>query len=239
MFPALAAAQPDDPSRWGVAVGFVPEFKISDGGGVLGKLAEVMFEQGDQGLDVKGGDFRIGVVRGRRLGGEWGVSYVRRSFNEDSRQGGTETDCFPGFQNNSQICQTRGEEYLYNDDVVLHGIEANKLIVFGTIKNVVQIGLDLGGGIGWMKGTAVQRVTDPVSGNIPNVPPNTTYHIPTVVTETEVPASTLVTVDPVPFGRVELAVGFILGNNFKVRASGGMNVPGTHIFSVTGSVFFP
>jgi hypothetical protein len=71
------------------------------------------------------------------------------------------------------------------------------------------------------------------------VPPNTTYHIPTVVTETEVPASTLVTVDPVPFGRVELAVGFILGNNFKVRASGGMNVPGTHIFSVTGSVFFP
>jgi hypothetical protein len=46
-----------------------------------------------------------------------------------------------------------------------------------------------------------------------------------------------VAVDPVPIGRAELSVGFILGNNVKVRASGGMNIPGSHIFSVTTSVF--
>jgi hypothetical protein len=238
LFPTLAAAQPEDPNRWGVAVGFVPEFSIKDGSGVLGKLAEVMFSEGDKGLDVKGGDFRIGVVRGRRLGGEWGVSYVRRSFKDESRQGGVETQCFPaGFPASSTICATNGLEYFYSNDVVLDAIEANKLIVFTTIKNVVQIGLDLGGGIGWMKGTAIERTTDSnFQGNI-NIPPNSTVNLPTTVTEVEVPASTLVAVDPVPIGRVELSVGFLLGNNVKVRASGGMNIPGTHIFSVTGSVF--
>ena len=125
----------------------------------------------------------------------------------------------------------------YNDDVVLHGIEANKLFVFATIKNVVQIGLDVGGGVGWMKGTATERLTQ-TQGGFSNPPPNATTNLPTTVTETEVPASTLVAVDPVPIGRVELAVGFILGPQLKVRASGGMNIPGTHIFSVSASVFF-
>jgi hypothetical protein len=235
--PTLAEAQPDDPNRWGVGVGFVPKFRISNGSGVLGKLAEVMYESGDAGLDVKGSDFRIGVVRGRKLGGEWGVSYIRRSFKEESTQGAVQTSCSPGQQPNSQICQTGGEEYFYNDNVVLNGIEANKLFVLGTIKSVVQIGIDLGGGVGWMSGTAIQRKTEPVFGNFTQPPANTTLNIPTTVTETEVPASTLVGVDPVPIGRAELSVGFILGNNVKVRASGGMNIPGSHIFSVTTSVF--
>ncbi len=175
-------------------------------------------------------------MRGRRLGGEWGVSYVRRSFDEESTQGGTQTSCFTVRQN-SEICQTSGTEYFYNDGVVLHGIEANKLFVFGTIKNVVQIGLDVAGGVGWMKGTATERLTQ-TQGGFSNPPPNSTTNLPTTVTETEVPASTLVAVDPVPIGRVELAVGFILGPQLKVRASGGMNIPGTHIFSVSASVFF-
>jgi hypothetical protein len=237
--PTLLEAQPDDPTRWGVGVGFVPKFRISNGSGVLGKLAEVMYEQGDVGLDVKGSDFRVGVVRGRRLKGEWGVSYIRRSFKDESTQGGVETSCFPGTQPNSQSCYTYGTEYFYNDNVVLNGIEANRLFVLGTIKSVVQIGIDLGGGIGWMNGTAIQRRTEPVSGNFPPPPANTTIFFPTIVTETEIPASTLVGVDPVPIGRAELAVGFILGKNVKVRASGGMNVPGTHIFSISTSVFFP
>jgi hypothetical protein len=226
-----------EPSRWGVGVSFLPDLKISNGKGVVNKLAEVMFEQGDNGLDITGGDFRIGVVRGRRLGGEWGVSYVRRSFNEDSTQGGVQTSCFPFGNQNAQVCSANGTEYFYNDNVVLDGIEANKLIVFGTIKNVVQIGLDIGGGVGWMKGTAIERETRS-GGNIGNPPPNTTTVLPTTVTETVVPAATLVVVDPVPLGRVELAVGVILGTNVKVRASGGINVPGTHVFSISASVFF-
>lgn len=241
-FPAAVAAQGPpvtaaaDVDRWGVGVSFVPKWEMSRASGVLGKLAEVMFEQGDAGLEVTGDDFRIGLVRGKRLGGEWGVSYVRRSFDEESTQGAAETSCFSGFQN-SQICQTYGDEYFYNDNVVLHGIEANKLFVFATIKNVVQIGLDLGGGVGWMKGTATERVTQSQGGSF-NVPPNSTITLPSTVTETEVPASTLVTVDPVPIGRVELAVGFVLGRNLKVRASGGMNIPGTQVFSVSASFFF-
>jgi hypothetical protein len=237
--PTLAEAQPEDPTRWGFGIGFVPKFKVSNGSSVLGKLAEAMYENGDAGLDVKGSDFRIGVVRGRRLGGEWGVSYIRRSFKEESTQGAVETSCSPGSQPNSQICQTYGDQYFYNDNVVLNGIEANRLFVLGTIKKVVQIGIDLGGGIGWMNGTAIRRMTEPVIGNFTPPPANTTIVFPTNVTETEVPASTLVGVDPVPIGRAELAVGFILGNNVKVRASGGINVPGTHIFSISTTVLLP
>ena len=231
--PAVVAAQ--DIDRWGVGVSFVPKWDISSGSGVMGKLAEVMFERGDEGLDVKGGDIRIGLVRGRRLGGEWGVSYVRRSFDEESTQGATNTFC--NTVQTTEICQTSGTEYFYNDNVVLHGIEANKLFVFATIKNVVQIGLDVAGGVGWMKGTATERLTYTQGGSFTLVP-NSTITLPTTVTETEVPAATLVAVDPVPIGRVELAVGFILGPQLKVRASGGLNIPGTQIFSVSASVFF-
>ena len=107
--PTLVAAQPNaatDPSRWGVAVGFIPSFEISGGSSAIGKLAEVMFDRGDEGLDVKGSDFRIGIVRGRRLGGEWGVSYIRRSFDKDSTQGGTSEFCFTNDFNDVTFCNT-------------------------------------------------------------------------------------------------------------------------------------
>jgi hypothetical protein len=66
---------------------------------------------------------------------------VRRTFEEESNQGGIETSCFSS-GNNATICQTFGRELLYNDNVALNGIEANKLIVISTIKEVVQIGVD-------------------------------------------------------------------------------------------------
>ena len=242
-WPALSAAQVSatpatpDPDRWGVSVSVVPKFQMSGGGNAIDKLAEVMFNRGDEGLDVSGGDFRIGVVRGRRLGGEWGVSYVRRSFSEDSTQGAIETMCSPQSFNNVTLCFTSGTEYVYNDQIKLDGIEVNRLFVISTIKNVVQIGLDAAGGVGWMKGVAIERNVSS-GGGFNNPPPGSTITLPTTVTETEVPAAELMTIDPALIGRVELAVGAILGPNVKVRASGGFNVPGTHVFSITGSVFF-
>jgi hypothetical protein len=235
-FAQAPPAPPVDVDRWGVQVSFTPKFEINGGGGAIDKLAEVMFESGDVGLDVSGGDLRIGLVRGRRLGGEWGVSYVHRSFEKDSTQGGVETSC--NEFNDVTFCNSFGTEYLYTQGISLDAIEVNKLINFVTIKNVVQIGLDIAGGVGWMKGTAIQRDTDSNGGFTGNPPPGSVITFPITVTETEVPASELLSIDPAWIGRVEASVGIIVAPQIKVRVSGGLNIPGTQLFSITGSVFF-
>ena len=234
---AQPSAPPPDPDRWGVQVAFTPNFDITGGDGVIDKLAEVMFEAGDEGLDVSGSDFRIGFVRGRRLGGEWGVSYVRRTFDKESIQGGVETFCDTGGFNNVTICASSGTEYLYTQGIKLDGLEVNKLINFVTIKERVQIGLDIAGGVGWMKGTAIERNTSS-QGSVNNPPPNSIINLPTTVTETEIPAAELLAVDPAWIGRVELAVGVIVLPNVKVRVMGGLNIPGTQLFTIAGSYFF-
>ena len=241
--PTLSFAQapqvpPVDFDRWGVQVSFTPKFEMNGGGGAIDKLAEVMFESGDLGLDLSGGDFRIGLVRGRRLGGEWGVSYVHRSFDEDSTQGGVETSCSTNTFNNVTFCNTFGTEYLYTRGISLDGIEVNKLINFVTIRNIVQIGVDIAGGVGWMKGTAIQRDTESQGDFSGNPPPGSTIIFPITVTETEVPAADLMTIDPALIGRVELAVGVIVAPQVKVRLSGGLNIPGSQLFSITGAFFF-
>src|SRR5262245_32345667 len=91
--PAAALAQNDEgPNRWGVAVSFAPSWKVPEGDSPFGKLAEVALTAGDLGYDVSGSDFRIGFVRGRHLQGDWGVSYVRRTFKEGSSQGDIVTE---------------------------------------------------------------------------------------------------------------------------------------------------
>jgi hypothetical protein len=231
------STQPERPA-WGVAVSLTPRWDISGGSDIIGKLAEVWFERGDEGLDIEGSDFRIGVVRGTGMKGEWGVSFVRRSFKEGSTQGAIETNCFDsGF--GPETCFTGGTEYIYGDDVRLTGLEANKLFVFATIKDRVQIGLDLAGGIGWMKGTALERRAESEGGSFEFDPDDPGPIIfPFTIFETDVPTSSIVALDPVPIGRVELAVGVAVTQALNVRISGGLNLPGTHVFSVTAGFFF-
>jgi hypothetical protein len=243
LVPAAAFAQapsapPVDVDRWGVQVSYTPKFEINGGGGALDKLAEVMYEGGDLGLDISGEDFRIGVVRGRRLGGEWGVSYIHRSFDKESTQGGVETQCDTSDFNNVTFCSTFGDEYFYTPGVTLDGLEVNKLINFVTIKERVQIGMDIAGGVGWMKGTAIYRLTESEGGIVNNPPPGSTVNFPITVTETEIPSAELVGIEPVWIGRVEAAVGFIITPQVKVRVMGGLNIPGTQLFTIAGSVFF-
>jgi hypothetical protein len=240
-FSAPALAQTNDSTQsdrpaWGVAVNFTPRWDVSGGSDIMGKLAEVWFEGGDDGVDIEGGDFRIGVVRGTGIKGEWGVSFVRRTFKEGSTQGRIETSCFDsGF--GPEMCFTGGTEYIYQDDASLTGLEANKLFVFATIKDRVQIGLDLAGGIGWMKGTALERRAESEGFEFDQDDPGPIF-VPFTLTETVVPTSSIVAIDPVPIGRVELAVGVAVTRALTVRISGGLNLPGTQVFSITAGYFF-
>jgi hypothetical protein len=228
--PLYAQAQDEIPQRWGVSGTFVPGWKVPTGDSPFAKLAEAVLTSADQGLDVDGADFRIGVVRGRLLDGDWGVSYVHRSFDDGSFQGDIVNDC-PSANN----CIVFGERYLYQG-VTLDGIEANKFIPFGLIKNTVQIGVDISIGVGWMKGT-VER-TEANVNFIPDTTPPFGPPQPVITIESApAPATELSTTDPTLLGRAELAGTVILPRGLKVRISGGMNYPGTHTASVTVMYF--
>jgi len=51
-------------TRWGASVSFVPSWKVPEGDGPFAKLASVYVTGAEDGVNVKGSDFRIGFVRG-------------------------------------------------------------------------------------------------------------------------------------------------------------------------------
>lgn len=222
--PALAQEN-ERQNRWGVGGSISPSWRVPEGSGPLAKLAEVSLTSGDLGYDIAGADFRIGVVRGRDGGGDWGVSLVRRTFKEGSTQGAIVTECILGIS-----CYVYGTEYRYQD-AALTGVEANKFISFGTIRNVLQFGIDLAVGVGWYQREVERRdafnrftetSTEPILGFLSE----------------QVPASELSSLDPMMLGRAELAAAVLLRRGLKVRVSGGMNYPGAHVASVSLMYFF-
>ena len=218
----------------------VPVWSIPTGSGPLGKLAEAVMESGDLGIDVDGLDFRVGVVRGRMLSGEWGVSYVRRSMKDGSTQGGFTEDCqeSPGFGQTTVLCFVGGEQFIYHD-VRLNGLEVNKFSPVVTIKRRLQIGVDVAGGFGALTGTAEQQ--QPRNDFVPIRNAQGQIIGQTIVTTIEstiVDAKTLMVFDPTLLGRVEFAVAGLLGPRLKVRFSAGMNFPGSHVAGIGASYFF-
>jgi hypothetical protein len=236
---SLGEAQTDR-TRWGAGGSVVPVWNIPTGDGPLGKLAEVVMESGDSGIDVDGLDFRIGIVRGRTMGGEWGVSFVRRTMNDGSTQGALVETCETStpFGQPTVLCFVGGTRYVYQN-VRLNGIEANKFIPFVTIKRRLQIGVDLGGGVGALKGTAEKQQPQndfvPVRNAQGQIIGQT---VVTTINTTIVPATELMVFDPTLIGRAEFAVAGILASRLKVRFSLGMNFPGSHTASIGASYFF-
>jgi hypothetical protein len=227
-------------SFWGVAASWTPKWKAPTGDGVLAKMAEISFTEGDSGLDVRGFDFRIGIVRGRSQSGEWGVSYFRKTLKTGSTQGSLEQICEPTFVGTQQFtdCYLVGTQYTY-DDVWMDGVEMNKFVPFVTIKKRVQIGMDFAGGVGWMKGTAQKTEGDPIFQDVRNAQGQSIgYRIVSHTTTTAVDPKELMVFDPMLIGRVELAAAGIITPQIKIRASGGISYPGISTISVTGSYLF-
>jgi hypothetical protein len=212
----VASAQ-QEPSSWGVAGSIVPSWRVPADN-------RRMFDA-DQ-LNVNGSEFRIGFVRGRTLGGDWGVSLVRRRIDDGSTlERNVDSSSF-GF--------TTGE-FVTTRDVTITGVEVSKFSPFVTIKRRAQIGLYYGGGIGSSKGTLQTRFVDPdftFVGNRQVVRP--------VETNEAVDAKELVFPGNglVPLGRLEAAGAAIVAPGLKVRVSGGLAFPGMQTFSITGVYLF-
>jgi hypothetical protein len=207
-----------------VTVSIAPFWKVPENG-PFARLAEVSLSEGDLGYDITGSDLRIGVVRGRRGEGDWGVSFVRRTFEDGSTQGALLTECILEIS-----CYGYGTQYVYQD-TTLTGVEANRFIAFGTYRGVVQIGADLAGGVGWYQGTVERReaFNDFSEGS-------TEPEIRSI--STDVSAAELSPIEPSLLGRAELAAAVLLTRALHIRFSGGLNYPGTHVASVSILYFF-
>lgn len=196
--PLPAAAQIDDPS-WGVTAGFSPQWSIP--GDWLAGLFDATT------IDVKGPEFRLGVIRGTTHGGEWGVSLIHKRLSRQS------------------TVAVEGSDDLLTlvaDDAELLGVEVHRFIPFARAGERVQVGLNVGGGIAQLRGF--------VTGS----------YIGTTSTDFTLPfqdalAVTGREIDWAPIGRAELAAATLIGERLKVKVSGGFNMPGFQVVSMSFS----
>lgn len=197
MMPVRADAQIDDTS-WGITGGVSPRWSIP------GTLFADLFDAST--LDVKGPEFRVGIIRGTTLGGEWGVSLIHKRLSKES------------------TIEIEGSNDLLTviaDDAELIGVEVHRFFPFARAGRV-QIGVNLGGGIAQLRGfvTGVQLGATSSSFSLP-------FPEAFVVAGREI--------DWLPLGRAELGAATIIGERLKIRVSGGFNMPGFQVISFSFS----
>lgn len=209
-------------SHWGVSGGLVPRWEFPDA------LADVWNLE----TDMKGAEFRIGVVRGSDFGGDWGVSFVKKAIDDDSIVQLREQACvqLPG---GSTRC-ARGA-YHITRGAGMRGVEAHLFMPFGTIKRRVQIGVTFAGGVAEIQGTSDRFIEHlVVNGSSATITTETLGPAPFKQTLQDLPQDW----DVVPIGRVALGVGVIVAPGFKIRGEGGVNFPGFHRVSVYAQYLF-
>jgi hypothetical protein len=217
---SATAALAQDQKQWGVIGSVVPSWNAADN-------LKVLFGTEDfaaSAVDVHGSEFRIGVARGRELGGDWSLSFVRKRFNDDSVVNATEIGCvFNGFD-----CVDGEVGTIHTlQQTMVTGVEYQSFRPFVTIKNRAQIGVTWGIGVGKTEGTAVGLIKD-FDGSIrPDVRPAKDI-FPNVAGK-PLPVT--------PLAQLELSAAGIVAPGLKVRLSGGFNFPGYEKVSL-GVVYF-
>ena len=213
--PAFAQANPEPPSSWGVFVNFAPSWKGNS------TFTDIFLFEGEG--TVEGSDFSIGLARGKTLGGHWGVGYTRKKY-KDTTLVKSESYSEANFSNTST-------ETLVFHNVYLDAIEFFSFIPFATIKERFQVGLNVGGGAGFPKGTIDSTYVNVSTFFPPTGPPQTQ-------TQTDFesgPAKDYI-FGIQPLFRLEIVGALIAAPGLKVTFGGGLNAPSTFAFSV-GAVY--
>ena len=240
LLPASAFAQ--DESHWGVAFNFNPKWTSVESFDAL---------WGASTVDIESSDFMIGLARGKTLEGDWSVNYTRKNFkdgsvaddrefyNPNDQSGG---ECTPG----TPGCLMDGPVKTFRD-VKMVGIEAIKFIKFANIADRVQIGMNVGGGIGKLSGFVdVVNYSVDFNTQCSNRPPfgctTTVRQLQesfTVDADGEICEedgecdNALYVLDNYAIGKVEAAVGVIVAPGLKVRVAGGLHFPGQSVFNLS------
>ena len=197
LVPMPAAAQIDDTS-WGITGGVSPQWAVP------GDWLAGLFDA--KTIDVKGPEFRLGIVRGTTLGGEWGVSLVHKRLSKQS------TVAVEGSNDLLTVVAS---------DAEMLGVEAHRFFPFARVHKV-QVGVNLGGGIAQLRGFVSGTYVGTTSTNF-------TLPFPDAL------AVTGRQIDWIPDGRAELAAATLVGERLKVRVSGGFNMPGFQVVSLSFS----
>jgi hypothetical protein len=206
--PAVAQAASEQ-QHFGVNVSFAPFWKSRN---------DLLFTMGleDTGT-FEGTEFSIGFVRGRTLGGDWGVSYVRKPFKDATgvfSDSGTD-ECGAGCTTTFSQTQTTSFEEVY-----VRGVEVHWAPTFVTISNRLQIGMNIAGGIAVPEGTITQTFEQTTTATFQGQ----------TFTDTSSDSFTSpaneVMYGKVPLFKVEAQVGVILAPGLKFRVAGGLNNPG-------------
>ena len=223
--PTQAVAQEADPgheSHWGVSGGLVPHWIFPRA------LAEVW----NLDTDMTGSEFRIGIVRGSDLGGDWGVSFVKKVIRDESIVVLRESACvqLPG---GTTPC-ARGAFHV-TQNAGMRGVEAHVFLPFASIKRRVQIGGTFAGGVAEVQGTS-DRFIEHLIVNGSSVTLNTESigQAPFKQTLQDLPQEW----DVVPIGRAAIGVGVLVTPGLKIRGEGGINFPGYHRVSVYAQYLF-
>lgn len=197
---AMATPAFGQESHWGVTASLSPTAKAADS---FFKTNLINFE--GEG-EVRSAEWTIGLVRGSRNGGDWGVSLVQKSFEDGSSSLYADTSCF------GDTCSTFTETRTMRD-VRFKGVEFHWSPAFVTIKDRVQIGMNIGGGVAQ------------VSGIVHELQVSETPGFPPFVSDEDRPASEVLYATQ-PLVKIEAQGSVLIAPGLKVRVAGGFNAPG-------------
>ena len=208
--PAPALAQGNE-SHWGVNASFTPQWSLME------PLRKIMF---DEEGTLAGREFTIGIVRGSSRGGDWGVSFVRKPFNDGSGSIEVDFECLPPPAPANQCATTRTTSLTRG--VYLNGVQVHRFIRFANIKDRVQVGINVGGGIASVKGQVVEttdgfevRGFNPQTGRVTLSPVHTE--------DTQTAKDELLPL--FPLAKLEAEGAVILTPALKLQIAGGLNFP--------------
>ena len=222
----------DDPELWGVNASYTTRWVTPK---------EFRWLIGAETVNLEGSDFRIGFVRGRVLGGEWGLSYVSQMVNPGSEVGLSRT-----FPEDVEIpsCSPEafragdcGVFYEANTGLRLRGFELHRFVPFVTFSERVQVGMNIAGGGGWFRGTVSRRAVnrkDAASG----LPGEFIGESATDVMGSELTLPRRFDT-PVPILNIDIAVAGIVAPGLKVRGGVGVyGFPGRRSIVASATYFF-
>jgi hypothetical protein len=117
------------------------------------QVKDLLSDEENETIDIKGDEFEIGFVRGSQFGGDWGVSLVKKPFTDGTILTSHDQDCFNQAQT---ICQPR-TEVTEARDVMLTGVEVHWFIRIANFARRVQVGVNVAGGIAQTSGQVVKK----------------------------------------------------------------------------------
>jgi hypothetical protein len=216
-------------SHWGVSGWASPGWTLSE-------RARALLASEDDIINIEGKEFAIGFVRGSTLGGDIGVSYVRKPWKDGFGFSEESTNCFSPGQNQPQICLRDRESGVFQD-VMLNGVEVNWFYAprFGRIKNRVQIGLNVGGGIATFSGEIIKTEDHEEPVFTPGPGGGSSRIVNRHSEETLGAEDELLPV--FPLFKIELMGAIIATPAVKIKVAGGTNFPGVG-FRVVGVYLF-